>query len=116
MEIVVCNTGIRHCVCLDCKRGVVEVREHHQSINRVMMNLDERSRRLFAGLLARQIRRGGVTRVHQITGLSRVTIRRGRNECESGQDLEDNRIRRSGGGRIASEKKILELLQRSTSY
>lgn len=69
------------------------------------MNLDERSQRLFAGLLALRMGRGGVTRVHQITGLSRVTIRRGRAECESGQDWEGNRIRRAGGGRIASEKK-----------
>lgn len=78
-----------------------------------MMELDERSRRLFAGLLARQLGRGGVTRVHEITGLSRVTIRRGLKECESGQTLPDNRIRRTGGGRIAVEKKTLALLSRS---
>lgn len=80
-----------------------------------MMELDERSRRLFAGLLARQLERGGISRVHEITGLSRVTIRRGLNECESGQTIDSNRIRRPGGGRIAVEKKIRELLNRSTN-
>lgn len=80
-----------------------------------MTELDERSRRLFAGMLARQLGRGGISRVHEITGLSRVTIRRGLNECESGQSIDGNRIRRPGGGRIAVEKKILELLNRSTN-
>ncbi len=58
MEIVVDNTWVRQCVCLDCKRRVVDVREYHQSINRVMMNLDERSQRIFAGHLALQMGRG----------------------------------------------------------
>jgi len=80
-----------------------------------MIELDERSRRLFAGMLARQLGRGGVTGVHEITGLSRVTIRRGAGECENGQLVDGDWIRRSGGGRIAVEKKILELLNRSTS-
>lgn len=78
-----------------------------------MAELDERSRRLFAGLLARQLGRGGITRVHEISGLSRVTIRRGLKECESGQAADGDHIRRLGGGRIAVEKKILELLSRS---
>ncbi len=106
---------VRFCCCRDCQSGNSEIREYHESINRVMTELDERSRRLFAGLLARQLSRGGITRVHQISGLSRVTIRRGLNECESGQGVDGNRIRRAGGGRIAAEKKILELLNRSTN-
>lgn len=104
---------IRQCSCNDCRSGNSEVREYHQSINRVMTELDERSRRLFAGLLARQLGRGGITRVHEISGLSRVTIRRGLCECESGQTLAGDRIRRPGGGRIALEKKILEFLNHS---
>lgn len=78
-----------------------------------MSELDERSRRLFAGMLARQMGRGGITRVHEITGLSRVTIRRGLKECESGQDIELDRVRRRGGGRLAIEKKMYESLVRS---
>ena len=81
----------------------------------MIAELDERSRRLFAGLLARQMGRGGITRVFEVTGLSRVTIRRGLNECESGQEMESDRVRRRGGGRQAIEKKICELLQDSTN-
>ena len=78
-----------------------------------MSEFDERSRRLFAGMRARQMGRGGITRVHEITGLSRVTIRRGLKECESGQDIELDRVRRRGGGRLAIEKKMYESLVRS---
>lgn len=92
-----------------------ETRDFHRSINRVVLDLDERSRRLFAGMLARQIGRGGIARVAEITGISRMTIRRGLRECESGQSIEDNRIRQSGGGRQAVEKKILGLFKHSTN-
>ena len=74
------------------------------------MELDERSRRLFAGLLARQFGRGGVQRVHEITGLSCVTIRRGRLESEQSQPNDPDRIRLPGGGRKTIEKKLRELL------
>ncbi len=72
-----------------------------------MVELDERSRRLFSGVLARQLGRGGINRVVEITGLSRMTIRRGLSECENAQEAEDGRVRRSGGGRKRIEKKIL---------
>ena len=71
-----------------------------------MIEFDERSRRLFAGLLAKQFGRGGVQRVNEITGLSRGTIRRGVRECESSQPAELDRIRRAGGGRKLVEKKL----------
>ena len=73
-----------------------------------MVEFDERSRRLFAGLLAKQFGRGGVQRVNEITGLSRVTIRRGVRECEESQPSELDRIRRAGGGRKLVEKKLLK--------
>lgn len=75
-----------------------------------MVELNERNRRLFSGMLARQIGRGGIERVHEITGLSRVTIRRGIEEHESGQSLDGGRVRQQGGGRVSVEKKILALL------
>lgn len=95
------------CRCQECKsRRDVEVVEYHRSIGRVMIEFDERSRRLFAGLLAKQFGRGGVQRVNEITGLSRGTIRRGVRECESSQPAELDRIRRAGGGRKLVEKKL----------
>jgi hypothetical protein len=42
--------------------------------------LDERARRLWATAEARAIGRGGITRVAEATGLSRVTIRAGLND------------------------------------
>ena len=110
------RTKIRRCQCSDCNRKVSETRDYHQSINRVMLELDERSRRLFAGMLARQMGRGGSSRVHEITGLSRVTIRRGVQECEAGQSIELNRVRRRGGGRPSVEKKTLESLIDSMDF
>jgi len=70
-----------------------------------MLELDERHRRLFAGLLARQLGRGGRQRVFEITGLSRVTIGRGLRECDEAQSAELDRVRRAGGGRKLLEKK-----------
>ena len=103
----------RICACKECKsRGNSQVLEYHRSINRVLLELDERSRRLFAGLLARQMGRGGIQRVFEITGLSRVTIRRGLRECDQAQPGELDRIRKSGGGRKLIEKKAL----RSTTF
>ena len=74
-----------------------------------MLELDERNRRLFAGLLARQLGRGGIQRVFEITGLSPVTIRRGLRECDESQPTELDRVRRAGGGRKLIEKKALRL-------
>ncbi len=73
-----------------------------------MGELDERSRRLFAGLLARQFGRGGRQRVLEITGLSRMTIRRGLRECDESQPTDLDRVRRAGGGRKLIEKKALK--------
>lgn len=98
---------IRRCGCRDCgSRRDREVVEYHRSINRVMVELDERSRRLLAGLLVRQFGRGGVQRVLEITGLSRVTIRRGLRECQQAQAIDAGRIRGFGGGRQRVEKKV----------
>jgi len=98
---------IYRCCCQECKsRGNAEALDYHRSINRVMVELDERSRRLFSGLLAKQISRGGLQRVSEITGLSRVTIRRGVRECEQTDPSDCDRIRRAGGGRKLIEKKL----------
>ncbi len=70
-----------------------------------MGELDERSRRLFAGLLARQFGRGGRQRVLEITGLSRMTINRGLRECDESQATDLDRVRRAGGGQKLIEKK-----------
>jgi hypothetical protein len=99
---------IHRCRCRGCRsRRDAELVTYHRAINRVMAELDERSRRLFAGIVARQRGHGGIQLVAEITGLTRVTIRRGLRESERGQATSCDRVRRPGGGRKRVEKKRL---------
>ena len=99
---------IHRCRCRGCRsRSDSELVKYHRAINRVMDELDERGRRLFAGILARQHGRGGIQQVVEITGLNRMTIRRGLRESERGQAEFSDRVRRPGGGRMCVEKKRL---------
>ena len=66
--------------------------------------LDEKQRRLFAGLEALKTGHGGDTRVAELFGLDRSTVARGRRELLE-HDIEVDRARRSGGGRTPVEKK-----------
>ena len=66
--------------------------------------LDERARRMWAAVEARALGRGGMSRVAEATGLSRVTIRAGLQELAlaepaSGPQAPPERLRRRGGGR-----------------
>src|SRR6266571_5187449 len=66
--------------------------------------LDERARRAWAAVEARAMGRGGMSRVAEATGLSRVTIRAGlqelaRTDTASGPQAPPERLRRRGGGR-----------------
>lgn len=99
---------IHRCRCRGCRlRSDTELVAYHRAINRVMAELDERSRRLFAGIVARQRGHGGVQQVAEITGLNRMTIRRGLRESERGQAESSDRVRCPGGGRKCVEKKLL---------
>src|SRR4029453_7307683 len=93
------------CSCeVCCQKPHSVTAKDHQAINRVVATLDERRRRLFAGLLAQQSGHGGIARLARITGLSRTTILRGQRELET-PAAESGRIRRPGGGRPRLEKK-----------
>ena len=74
----------------------------HQAINRVMASFDEKGRRRFTGLLALQLGRGGMQLAHEITGLSRVTVRAGREEIRRSDRTPG--VRQAGAGRPAVEK------------
>ncbi len=79
--------------------------QEHRAINRLIMALDEKSRRRLAGLLAWQRGRGGVNLLSQITGLSRTTIRRGRDEVQRVErSSARGRVRKAGAGRSRVEK------------
>jgi hypothetical protein len=66
--------------------------------------LNERQRRLYAGLESLRVGHGGDRRIAVLTGLDVHTVARGRQELLA-QDIERERIRMAGGGRVAVEKK-----------
>ena len=99
--------AIHQCTCAVCQEGKDEHTQmiHHQ-INVVISRLDEQQRRWYAALEANRHGHGGIERVHQITGLSEKTIRRGQQELAI--DLEGRPtegVRLPGGGRLRVEKK-----------
>lgn len=66
--------------------------------------LDEKQRRLYAGLEAHKLGHGGDRRIADFLGIGVHTVARGRGELFSHQVLRD-RVRQEGGGRKAVEKK-----------
>lgn len=66
--------------------------------------LDEKQRRLYAGLEALKTGRGGDARIAELLGLDVGTVARGRRELLA-QDVEVERVRAAGGGRKPVEKK-----------
>jgi hypothetical protein len=95
------------CGCTTCAQGTDrEAARYHAAINAILRELDERRRRHFAGLLASEHGRGGVSLLAQITGLSRTTILRGQRELEHGLPRRASGTRRPGGGRPRAEKKL----------
>jgi hypothetical protein len=82
------------------------VAEEHRVIQRLVAVVDERARRLVAGLLALQHGRGGVTLLARITGLSRTTVQRGQRELQQPEPVDPGRVRRPGGGRRPVEKNV----------
>jgi len=80
--------------------------------------LDERGRRLWAAVEARQLARGGVAMVSRATGLSRTTIYQGLEELAQRQgpgSLRRERTRVPGGGRkrlVVKDPPVAESLER----
>lgn len=65
--------------------------------------LDEKQRRLWAGLESMRIGHGGDRAIAQLLGIAPLTVAKGRQELLN-RDVEIERIRRSGGGRPAIKK------------
>lgn len=78
--------------------------------------MDERVTRLWAGAEAEVIGAGGITVVAEATGMSRTTIRAGRDELRKGVIANEvGRVRRAGAGRPSVEKKtpgVVDALER----
>lgn len=66
--------------------------------------LDEKQRRLYAGLEAQKIGHGGDRKIADLLGLDVGTVAKGRRELFGGE-IERERIRKEGGGRKSLEKK-----------
>ncbi|MCP4751351.1 MAG: hypothetical protein GY866_10685 [Proteobacteria bacterium] len=66
--------------------------------------LDERQRRLYAGLEAFKLGHGGDSRIADLLGLDVHTVAKGRQELFS-RDFDAKRVRKKGGGRKPTEKK-----------
>ena len=77
-----------------------------QAAGRLLSVLDERQRRLYAGLESLRHGRGGDGRVAAQLGMSPTTVAKGRRQLLAG-DYPLERVRQPGGGRKALEKKSL---------
>jgi hypothetical protein len=75
--------------------------------------LDEKQRRLYAGLESLKTGHGGDARIAKLFGLNVGTVTRGRQELLS-RDIEVQRIRAAGGGRKPLEKKRRRSLPQSS--
>jgi len=70
----------------------------------IKLALDEKHRRIWCATEAKALGRGGMSIVHEATGVSLPTIRRGLLEIENPEFLKSKNQRKEGGGR----KKLLE--------
>jgi len=72
-------------------------------------SLDERHRRLYAGLEAQKLGHGGDRKIAEFLGVDVHTVARGRRELLGGA-VEGERVRQAGGGRKKVEKKKPEVM------
>jgi hypothetical protein len=85
-------------------KSIAAIRTKFLALKPVM---DERLTRLWAGAEADAIGDGGITIVAEATGMSRTTIRAGRNELRQGVTPSDViRVRRAGAGRPSIEATV----------
>ncbi len=70
--------------------------------------LDERQRRLYAGLESLKLGHGGDAYIASLLGLDPHTVAKGRRELMSGDLTPGERIRAKGAGRPLQEKKLLK--------
>ena len=89
---------------------MIDVLALRRKLEPLLATVDERTRRLLAGAEAKSLGRGGISAVARATGMSRMTIRQGIAELETGASPGAGRIRRPGGGRKREVERDPELL------
>ena len=93
---------------------ITRIRRKYRSL---AVEMDERSRRQWAAVEARELGYGGISTVARATGLSRTTITVGQRELKlpaKKRVAEAKRIRRPGGGRrraIENDPELIEALE-----
>jgi hypothetical protein len=76
-------------------------------MNLLLSRLDEQQRRWYLAVESQRLGHGADRLLFEITGIDEKTIRRGREELAvSLEDQPIDRVRRPGGGRPPTEKKI----------
>lgn len=80
-----------------------------EHIKTILPLLNEKQKRLFLASCANTLGHGGVKKVCEISGSSKTTVIKGKKELALGIDNNDERIRKSGGGRKALEEEYPEL-------
>ena len=86
-----------------------QIRKKFEALSPVM---SERMRRLWAGAEAESLGPGGIVVVMRATGMSRTTIRAGRDELRAGVSSDDVvEVRRPGAGRPSLVEKNPELVE-----
>jgi transposase len=95
-------------------KTITRIRRKYRSL---AVEMDERSRRQWAAVEARELGYGGISTVARATGLSRTTITAGQRELKlpaKKRVAEAKRIRRPGGGRrraIENDPELIEALE-----
>ena len=84
-------------------------------LNSVFPLLNERGRRIYLGAEALSLGRGGINKIHRLTGVNRQTISSGKKEIELEAvseipQLQQGRSRRQGGGRKKEVEKHPQIL------
>lgn len=87
---------------------ISQIKQRHGVI---YTHLSEKAKRIWAASEAIAIGRGGDTIVSEATGISRVTIIKGKNEIKGESDSNKDQIRKSGGGRKRLIKKHPEIIK-----
>ena len=83
-----------------------------EGIKTMMPLLNEKQRRIFLASEAMSYGYGGISTVSRISEISIPTIRQGIKEIQTGEAIENGRVRKAGGGRKRVEDIYREILEK----